>query len=382
MGPTQMGPKSPGRLVSTVGGALAFVPDSLPPAFELSPESTVILSRADRALGALAGYGGVMPNAKLLIAPFVQREAVLSSRIEGTTADVGDLAMLGASPDVEQDVPDVREVANYVDAMLFGIARLDSLPLGTRLIRELHERLMTGVRGGHKSPGEFRTIQNWIGPPGSTMQTATYVPPPPQEVAPALSALEHFLHHPAPYPPLVCLALIHYQFEAIHPFLDGNGRVGRLLNTLWLCEQRLLPHPLLYLSAYFEQNRTQYYNGLLGVTLRGEWDAWVRYFLTGVTQQAEDAVSRAAKLIALRDEYSRRATTPRGSARMVQLIDLLFESPAVTIAGAAARLGVSFAGAKSLVERLESVGILREITGFQRNRIYRADGIIEAVGQA
>lgn len=374
-----LGPKSPGRLVSTVGGGSAFVPDPLPPTIELRGETVVELSRADRALGALAGYGSVMPNPRLLIAPFVRREAVLSSRIEGTTADVGDLALFDVSPDLEQEVPDVREVANYVEAMQLGLARLASLPLGARLIRELHERLMTGVRGSHKAPGEFRTVQNWIGPPGSTIQTATYVPPPPQELGPALSALERFLHDPRPYPPLVCLALVHYQFEAIHPFLDGNGRVGRLLNTLWLCEQGLLPQPLLYLSAYFEKHRAQYYEGLLGVTLRGEWEGWIRYFLAGVTEQAEDAVSRAAKLVALRDDYLRMATKTRGSARTVQLVELLFETPAVTIAGIAASLGVSFAGAQGLVERLEEVGILREITGFQRNRIYRADGIIEAV---
>src|SRR5205814_96999 len=266
--------------------------DPLPPVLEWTPQLVRALSDADRLTGRLAGEGGRLANPHLLIRPFVRREAVLSSRIEGTQATLGELLAAEAGAAVDRSPADLREVANYVTALEHGVKRLTTLPLSLRLTRELHAKLMTGVRGGHATPGEFRTSQNWIGAPGSTLSNATYVPPPPDMLMDCLSAWEKFLHERS-LPVLVQAALMHVQFEAIHPFLDGNGRVGRLLITLFLVEREVLPTPLLYLSAFFEATRADYYGALQGVHERGEWEDWLVYFLNGVARQSEDALSRA-----------------------------------------------------------------------------------------
>src|SRR2546428_2246765 len=250
-----------GRRLRCRGGDRAYVPEPLPPRFEWSAGLAAALSAADRAVGRLAGEGGHLPNPHLLIRPFVRREAVLSSRIEGTQATLGELLAAEAGAAVGRTPADLREVANYVVALEYGVKRLKTLPLSLRLTRELHTKLMTGVRGGHAIPGEFRKTQNWIGPPGCTLENATYVPPPPEVLGECLSAWEKFLHDHS-LPVLVQAALMHIQFEAIHPFLDGNGRVGRLLFTLFLVERDVLPTPLLYLSAFFEATRGDYYDRL------------------------------------------------------------------------------------------------------------------------
>src|SRR6266436_2112719 len=247
-----------GRRIRCPGGYRAYVPEPLPPRFEWSAGLAAALSAADRAVGRLAGEGRRLPNPHLLIRPFVRREAVLSSRIEGTQATLGELLAAEAGAAVERSPDDLREVANYVTALEYGIERLKTLPLSLRLVRELHERLMAGVRDSHATPGEFRRSQNWIGKPGATLNQASYVPPPPDALGEQLASWERFLHDRT-QPPLVHAALMHYQFEAIHPFLDGNGRVGRLLITLLLCEREVLPAPLLYLSAFFEATRKDYY---------------------------------------------------------------------------------------------------------------------------
>src|SRR6266705_149800 len=290
--------KTPGRWIVCPGSYKAFVPDTLPPSIEWSPGLVQALSAADRAIWRLAGQGGKLPNPHLLIRPFIRREAVLSSRIEGTQSTLGELLAAEAGVAVERSPDDLREVGNYVVALEYGIERLKTLPLSLRLVRELHEKLMTGVRGHHATPGEFRRTQNWIGRPGDTLAQVSYVPPPPDSLGEYLSAWEKFLHDRM-LPPLVHAALAHYQFETIHPFLDGNGRVGRLLITLELCERDVLPAPLLYLSAFFEATRADYYDGLRGISEKGDWPGWLQYFLNGVARQAEDAVSRAERINAL-----------------------------------------------------------------------------------
>src|SRR6185369_1187578 len=284
-----------GRWVKTLEGYRAFHPNPLPPPLKWTPTLVSALSSAAMALGRLAGEGRRLPNPHVLIRPFVRREAVYSSRIEGTQSTLGELLAAEAGAAVERSPADLREVGNYVVALEYGIKRLEKRPLSLRLVRELHEKLMHGVRGNHATPGEFRRSQNWIGRPGCTLAEASFVPPPPDALMEHLGAWEKFLHDRT-LPPLVHAALMHCQFQTIHPFLDGNGRVGRLLITLELCERGVLPSPLLYLSAFFEATRRDYYDGLRSVGERGEWEAWLEYFLNGVARQSEDALSRATPL--------------------------------------------------------------------------------------
>ena len=362
-----------GRTIRLPGGYSAYVPGPLPPAFEYTKHLVRALSDADLALGRLAGEGGRLPNPHLLIRPFVRREAVLSSRIEGTRATLGELLAAEAGAHVDRSPDELREVANYVAALEHGITRLATLPLSLRLVRELHERLMRGVRGDRACPGEFRRGQNWIGAPGSTLQNAVYVPPPPHEMEQALHAWETFLHDTA-LPPLVQIALVHYQFEAIHPFVDGNGRVGRLLVSLFLVERRLLPAPLLYLSAFFEATRRDYYAGLLGVSERGEWERWLQYFLNGVARQAEDAVSRAGRMSELLLRWRRVVS---GAPTALRLVDLLAENPFWTVKRAAERLGVAFTTAQRAIDRLEQARILKRASKARRDRVYCARAILD-----
>jgi Fic family protein len=362
------------------GDYWAYLPNPLPPTLAWTPELVADLSEADRALGELAGLGRVLPNPHILIAPFIRREAVLSSQIEGTRASLSDLYAYEAVQLSLFDRPsDVREVHNYVRALEYGLERLSTLPLSLRLIRELHERLMEGVRGEHQTPGEFRRSQNWVGPPGCMLNDATFVPPPVPEMKQSLDAFEKFLHVDSPLPPLIRLGLIHYQFEAIHPFLDGNGRVGRLLITLLLCAWDLLLQPLLYLSAYFEAHRQDYYDHLLAVSQRGAWEAWLRFFLRGMAEQSHDAVLRAGRLQALREQYHKRFQRMRAAARLLQVVDLLFTRPILDISRVAEALDVSHQSASRYIGILEEEGVLREITGQARNRVYRADAVLQAI---
>jgi Fic family protein len=372
-------PEAPGRLVR-VEGSVAFVPRDLPPPLAWETPTVGLLSAAERALGQLAAMGRTLPNPHLLIRPFMRREAVLSSRIEGTQASVSDLVLFEVYPAQERQTPDVRDVHNYVRALEYGLERVRQLPLWLRLICELHRLLMEGVRGGDRRPGEFRHEQVWIGPPGCSLAEATHVPPPPNDdMRQALYALERFLHEPSDLPPVARLALVHYQFEAIHPFTDGNGRIGRLLITLMLCLDGVLPQPLLYLSAYFDRHRQAYYDSLRDVSRRGDWTGWIRFFAQGVAEEAMDAVDRAKRLTDLRADYIARVRTPRTSALVTQLIEELFARPAISIDMVAKLLDLTPASAQKHVDRLNQAGILEEVTGRRRNRIFLAKEIVQAV---
>ena len=366
-----------GRKVRQPGGYGAFVPDPLPPVIEWNPALVGALSDADREIGRLAGAGRGLPNPHLLIRPFVRREAVLSSRIEGTQATLGELLAAEAGAAVERSPADLREVANYVAALEYGVKRLRTLPLSLRLVRELHAHLMKGVRGDYATPGEFRRSQNWIGPAGCTLVNATYVPPPAGTLVKTLGTWEKFLHDHA-LPPLVQVALAHSQFEAIHPFLDGNGRVGRLLITLFLIERGILPAPVLYLSAFFEATRQEYYANLLGVTQRGDWGTWLEYFLNGVARQSEDAVSRAERINGLLARW-RSAVAGMPSKGPARLIEVLAENPFCTIKRAAERLGVAYTTAQRAVEKLESASIVTRATDAKRDRVYCAKAILDVL---
>ena len=357
------------------GAYSAFVPAPLPPILEWTPRLIGVLSEADRLIGRLAGEGGRLPNPHVLMRPFVRREAVLSSKIEGTQATLGELLAAEAGAVVERSPEDLREVGNYVVALEHGIVRLRKLPLSVRLIRELHENLMEGVRGQHATPGLFRKTQNWIGRPGSTPATATFIPPPPSEVDPCLAAWERFIHE-SELPPLVTIALAHYQFEAIHPFLDGNGRVGRLLITLFLIERKILPTPLLYLSAFFEASRRDYYEGLRGVSERGAWAEWLEYFLQGVARMSEDALNRATRINNLLAEW-RGKLAGRSTTTPIRVLDLLAANPFLTITGAASQLKLAFTTAQRAIERLEQSGIVQAVSDVKRNRVYCAQMLLD-----
>jgi len=380
MNPENFSQSTSGRVIRSPLGFWAFVPNPLPPDVKWTSALISDLSEADRALGELAGLGRSLDNPHLLVRPFVRREAVLSSRIEGTQASLQDVFAYEARQEsLFETSSDVGEVVNYVRALEYGLDRLAKLPLSLRLMREIHARLMKGTRGEHLTPGEFRRSQNWIGPAGSTLETAPYVPPPVDEMAAALNAFEKFLHQPSTLPPLIRLGLIHYQFESIHPFLDGNGRVGRLLLSLLLCAWGLLPQPLLYLSAYFEANRQAYYDHLLAVSQTGAWESWLTYFLAGIASQSRDAVARIYRLQDLQQKYRQHFQSGRAAARLLRVVDLLFASPLITTRQLEKALKVDFTMAQRYIHQLEKAGLLREVTGRARNRVFRADEIIAAI---
>lgn len=380
MDPKNFRNSSAGKPIQHPKGYWYFLPADLPPDLNWSPTLISTLVEAERNLAKLASMGSSPTNLNWIVQPFVRREAVVSTRIEGTRASLSDLYAYEAQqlsflgPDTDAD-----EVHNYVKAMDFGLDRLQTLPVSLRLIREIHTQLMDNVRGEHLTPGEFRRSQNWIGPTGCTLQNAPYVPPPAQEMLAALNQFERFLHTPCELPALVRVALIHYQFEAIHPFLDGNGRVGRLLITLLLFAWDLLPQPLLYVSAYFEANRQEYYNRLLAVSQKGQWEDWLHFFLIGVSSQSLDAVQRITQLQVLYQTCAEQLQVERATERLLEVLNLLFERPIVTVRQVEAALDVPYRSAARYVEKFIQLGILREITGQGRNRIFQADEILMAI---
>lgn len=376
MNPADFKAPQAGRVVTTAQGYAAFVPAPLPPKIEYADNLVLALSAADAALSELAGLGRVLPNPRLLIAPYIRREAVLSSRIEGTQASLSDLLVDEAGQQTEAPTDDVQEVRNYVVALEYGVERLKQLPLSLRLVCELHARLMSGVRGQHATPGEFRRSQNWIGPPGSTPVTAPYVPPPPAEMKEALGKWEVFLHQRGTLPELIQCALMHEHFEALHPFLDGNGRVGRLLITLFLIERGRLGQPLLYLSEFIERYRADYYFHLQAVRTHGDWAGWLLYFLNGVQWSARRAIRQAGQLVDLREGLRQRLT---GLPKALPLVDALFENPYLVPARIVQLTGVSDPTARTLLRKLTATGVLKEVTGRQWGKLYVAHEILAAL---
>lgn len=372
--PNNIGGRS-GRYVTQPTGYRAFMPAPLPPDPRVRVEGGLQqrLSDADRALGRLDGSVHTLPNPDLFVYMYVRKEAVLSSQIEGTQSSLQDLLASEADAAGAETPRDVAEVVNYVRAMHHGLARLEQLPLSIRLIREIHEELMRGVRGARLTPGELRRSQNWIGPGGATLANATFVPPPPEEVPAALGQLEAFLHQADDLPLLVKVGLAHAQFETIHPFLDGNGRVGRLLITFLLCERRALEQPVLYLSHFFKTHRQEYYDRLQAVRDTGDWEGWLEFFLRGVTDVSLQAADTARRILALREEHRKTITDHLGRAagNGHRILQYLYEHPIVSATEVQALLGTTFAAANQIVRRLVESGILQEITGQARNRRFR-----------
>jgi Fic family protein len=372
-----------GRFIQQPQGYRAFIPADLPPDPPLVFDADLVskLGAASTALGRLDGLARMLPNPNLFVAMYVRREAVLSSQIEGTQSTLDDVLTYEINPTA--DVPDdIEEVVNYVAAMNFGLKRLNELPLSLRLLREIHGVLMEEVRGGEKSPGEFRVSQNWIGSPGPRgLDDASFVPPPPDAMNVALSNFERYLHDNDNLHPLLVCGLAHAQFETIHPFLDGNGRVGRLLMTFLLCHAGILRLPLLYLSHYFKLHRTEYYDRLMAVRLRGDWEGWLRFFLAGVEYVAHEAEVTGSKIVELREscrsdvlkEFA-STTTP------LILLDELFDKPIINVTAVQKRLNVSFVTANGLVRRFCKLGILVEATGYKRNRLFRFDRYLDLFG--
>ncbi|HEY3832165.1 MAG TPA: Fic family protein [Acidimicrobiia bacterium] len=343
-----------GAVVKTPGphGFYTFIPSPLPRRLGLAELTVARLSDADRAIGRLAGAGRLLPNPHLLVNAYIRREAVASSRIEGTQATLSDIFEAESSGRALSH--DIQEVSNYVRAMEVGLQRVPSLPISRRLLEEIHRVLLSGVRGQDRRPGEVRTSPNWIG--SNSPATAVFVPPPHAEMQDGLSDWEKFVHEPTRLPPLVRCALLHYQFETLHPFLDGNGRLGRLLIIFYLMSEELLPSPLLYVSTYFEDHKEEYYDRLQAVRERSEMDAWIQFFLGAVTTQANDAVWRAEQITDRREDFRRRLGSSRSRAPYV--IDLLLENPFITTAMVRNALGVTPQGATNLLRQLEGVGII------------------------
>jgi len=369
-----------GTYVQQSTGYRAFIPAPLPPVppIDLGGEMQTLLSAADLALGRLDGSITTLPNPDLFVFMYVRKEAVLSSQIEGTQSSLQDVLAAEARI-LDRDRPsDVREVLNYIDALRLGLERLQDLPVSVRLFREIHERLMQGARGSHLTPGETRRSQNWIGPAGSTLNNATFVPPPPDQVSQALSDLELFLHQDRALPLLIRIGLAHAQFETIHPFLDGNGRIGRLLITFLLCEAGVLQKPVLYLSHYFKRERQAYYDHLQTIRDRGDWEGWLQFFLRGVDEVSQQATETARRILKLREEHRTMIADNFGysAASGQRVLEAMYQRPILSVKDVKEITGNSFAAANNLVARLEQLGLVNEITGQVRNRRFRYESYI------
>jgi len=367
-----------GHLAKQATGYAAFIPTGLPPTppIKIDAELARLLSDADWSLGRLDGIATVLPNPDLFVSMYVRQEAVLSSQIEGTQSTLEDVLQFEIDSKGQDFPKDIHEVINYVAAMDYGLNRLKTLPLSLRLIREIHGKLLTGVRGANRTPGEFRKGQNWIGPSGCTLATATFVPPPVPEMQVALDNLEKFLHDDS-LPLLIQCGLAHAQFETIHPFLDGNGRVGRLLVTFLLCQKRALERPLLYLSHYLKQHRSAYYDRLMSIRNDGDWEGWLKFFIRGVHEVSREAADTARNILKIREEHRQLLSEKLAKDKLgatpydFVFLEYLFEQPITTVRLAEKRLKCAFVTASKVVERFVKLGLLEEMTGFQRNRRFR-----------
>jgi Fic family protein len=367
-----------GRYIEQPTGYRAFLPKPLPPnpPVEWDTDLLQALSDADRAVGRLDGLARSLPNRDLFVAMYVRHEAVLSSQIEGTQSSLDDILAFEVNAQGVAQPVDITETVNYVKAMNTGIELLGELPLSGRLIRAVHEELLTDVRGQERNPGHFRTSQNWIGPAGATITTATFVPPAPDDLPEAIGQLERYLNDDST-PPIVQAGLSHVQFETIHPFLDGNGRVGRLLITLLLIEKGVLSEPLLYLSLFLKANRSEYYDRLSAVRTRGDWEGWLKFFLTGVTITAQDAAKVAQAVSDLHNLNLRKASELALGSYGPPLLDILAAHPIVTVSFVAERLGASRTTVGQLLGKAAAAGMIEETTGKKRYRIYRYSPLID-----
>lgn len=370
-----------GRYVTQPTGYRAFIPAPLPPhpPVQINGELQALLSRTDRNLGRLDGSIQTLPNPDLFVFMYVRKEAVLSSQIEGTQSSLQDVLTAEAKILAPDRPLDVGEVVNYVRAMNHGLQRLADLPVSVRLIREIHTELLQGGRGAQLAPGELRTSQNWIGPGGCTLKEATFVPPPAHEVEQNLADLERFLHSQGGLPLLIKMGLAHAQFETIHPFLDGNGRIGRLLITFLLCEQEVLLKPVLYLSHFFKRHRQQYYDELQSVRDAGTWEQWLSFFLRGIVEVSQQATDTARRILALREEHRHAITDQIGRAagNGHRVLEHLYEHPIVSVNEVQGLIGTTYPAANDLVARMTTHGVLREFTGQARNRRFMYHSYIE-----
>ena len=381
-------PNRSGQYVRQLQGYRAFLPAPLPPAppVQMDGELPALLSQADRALGRLDGSIQTLPNPELFVLMYVRKEAVLSSLIEGTQSSLQDVLEAEARVLAPKRRESAGEVVNYIRAMYAGLARLDELPVSVRLIREIHRELLRGVRGSHPSltPGELRRSQNWIGPSGCTINEAVFVPPPPDLAPDALGKLEQFWHRDDDMPPLLKIGLVHAQFETIHPFLDGNGRIGRLLITFLLTEKEILPKPALYLSHYFRRHQQTYYDLLQSVRDTGDWESWLAFFLRGVNAVSIEATETTRRILELREEHRAVVTERFGRAagNGHRALDRLYERPIVSVSEIQEIIGQSYPAANDLVSRLVEANILREITGQTRNRAFAYQSYINLFSDA
>lgn len=370
-----------GVFVMQPSGYKSFIPHKLPPSppIEYDEEMLGLLSEADRKLGRLDGVTQILPNPELFVAMYVQKEAVLSSQIEGTQASLTDVLEINAKDEKREDV---GEVVNYVNAMNYGLSRLKEFPLCLRLIREIHKKLLSDGRGSNRNPGEFRKTQNWIGPAGCTLNSARFVPPTVPDMEKALIELENFFYEEDYIPALIKIALIHAQFESIHPFLDGNGRMGRLLITFWLCQQGILSQPLLYLSYYFKKNRLEYYDRLMAVREKGDWEGWIKFFLKGISITSDEATSTAREILQLKAKCEQMLVEQQFSAMHNAVLEDLFLHPVVSKNSILDVLDVSYPTASKIVDDLCKLGILKDITPDQkRNKKYVFDAYMEILNR-
>ncbi len=371
--------KAPGKLVKSLNGITTYLPNGLPPEWIWSEKLLYQLSAAERNLARLEEVGNAFPIPHIVIRPFVRKEAVQSSLIEGTRTTFEELLTFEAHQmNLPELFADRQEVQNYVYALDYGLERMKTLPISLRLIQEIHNMLMNGVRGQSKDPGEFRKEQNWIGRPGATLET--YVPPAADDIPACLTALEGYIYQESDLPSLIRIALIHYQFEAIHPFQDGNGRIGRLLIIFLMIHWGLLSQPYLYLSHYLENNRTEYYDRMLAVSQKGAWEEWISFFLEGVQIQADDAVRRIQSIQQLRMAYKKTFASDRSRENLAHMLDYFISTPISTVAQTKekAKLG-SFSTIQRYMDKLVEYGILEELTGNKRNRLYRAKEVMRVL---
>lgn len=370
-----------GRVVENTNGYSAFIPKNLPPdpPLEINSEMIRLLSEADRKLGRLDGITQILPNPELFVAMYVQKEAVLSSQIEGTQASLSDVLQLNSK---DEKRGDIGEVVNYVKAMNYGLERLKDFPLSLRLIREIHAKLLEGARGSNRNPGEFRRSQNWIGPAGCSLSDARYVPPTVPDMKNALAHLENYFYEEDNLPALIKIALIHSQFETIHPFLDGNGRMGRLLITFWLCHQEILSQPLLYLSYYFKRNRIEYYDRLMAVRENGDWEGWVAFFLKGVAETADEATKTAKEILELKKECDSMILSKKYDSVHSALAELIFEVPVVNRSVVAEKLHITVPTSKKIIDDFCEMNFLVDITRNQRrNKMYSFSRYLEILNR-